>query len=63
MEELRQRVAEWLVNHPNPYNRSIEEDVYWTMEDIHKIICVTDSSNIATLEKCEKIFNRFKYWY
>lgn len=60
-EELISLISKWITHHPNSYDRSINESVYWTMNDLLNIIHNTNDDKV--LKCCETIFNRFKFYY
>ena len=63
-EELKKAVSEWIVAHPNSYNQGIEEKVYWNMLDILRLLEeITPETKENTTQICNRMFNRFKYYY
>lgn len=61
--ELKSAIGNWILEHPNRYNQSIEEKVYWTMLDLLNILSSIDDTNTLTINSCENIYNRFRFYY
>lgn len=62
-DELKRTIENWIVEHPNNYNCSIEEKVHWTMLDLLRILSTIDDSNKLAIGTCETIYNRFRFYY
>lgn len=64
LEELKTSVKDWMIEHPNPYNNHTEEKVYYNMRDIlHLLENVTSETKDNIVQICNRMYNRFKYYY
>lgn len=62
-DELKLAIGNWILEHPNRYNQSIEEKTYWTMLDLLNILSTIDDTNTLAINICENIYNRFRFYY
>lgn len=64
LEELKTSINDWMTKYPNPYNNHIEEKVYWNMLDILFLLKeVTPETKDNIVQICNRMYNRFKYYY
>lgn len=62
-QELKLAIGNWIIEHPNRYNQSIEEKVYWTMLDLLNVLSSVNDDNKLVIQSCEQIYDRFKFYY
>ena len=59
--ELTKEVKDWLSVHRNPYDGSLYEKAYWTIDNINSMLSHTKSTELVGY--LQTMFNRFKHCY